>query len=154
MKATTLLCQHHRKLEHAVAALASQPQLRRPLLLELAGELMAHIAIEKTILLPCAERALVGSLREHHATLDQARVLLRGLADAVLDDEAFLSCLASMRDVLRAHVEREESDMFPALERVSDEYSLARLGDRMSAFRKAMLKPGEPTASVWASGAG
>ena len=141
MKATILLSLQHRKLENIVTALGSQPHLRNALLLELADELMAHIAIEKTILLPCAERATGVSLREHHLTLDRARSVLRALADTLLDEEQFAVHLESMREVLQEHVDGEENDLFPALERASDDYSLGRMGDRMSIFRGAMMRP-------------
>lgn len=140
MKATTLLLKQHRKLEGIVDALETQTHLRNPLLLELAEELMAHIAIEKTLFYPCAQRALDASLRQHHAALDRARVALRSLAEPGLGAALFDEKVAVMKAVLREHVTLQEESLIPAMERVSDAYSLSRLGDRMALFHATMLK--------------
>jgi iron-sulfur cluster repair protein YtfE (RIC family) len=147
MKATTLLLKQHRKLEGIVDALATQTHLRNPLLLELAEELMAHIAIKKTILYPCAQRALDASLRQHHASLDRARAALRLLATPGQDARSFPERLDALKDVVHAHIVLQEETLFPAVERVTDAYSLGRLGERMEAFHAAMLRPKDPAAA-------
>ena len=57
MMATTLLRDHHRRLQRLLARLGSERQLRMPLVLQLVEELMTHLSLEDHFFLcPVADK--------------------------------------------------------------------------------------------------
>src|SRR6516162_199237 len=109
MKATILLERQHRNLQQLCEAVErGSARVRESLLPQLAGDLVAHFAVEEQLFYPavCAalhEDALARSDKSRHA---EARLQLeRVLAVSVEDDDGFAAAIGALRDVVERHAE-------------------------------------------------
>ena len=119
MKATTLLERQHRNLQQLceVVELGSA-SIRSSLLRQLAGDLVAHIAIEEQVFYPAAFEALregddVGMPARHAQVM---RALHRAL-DAPVQSEEFDRAITELRESFELHVAEEEAVVFPLMDR-------------------------------------
>jgi hemerythrin-like domain-containing protein len=138
MKATDLLHDDHETVDRMFDQLSTGntgSKSRADLRDDLVRELSVHAAIEEQILYPVArefvpavESEILEDLEEHHVM----KVLANELADLDPDDKRFAAKATVLAEVVRHHVEEEESDLFPVLEdRFSDE-ELEDLGESLA----------------------
>jgi len=132
MKATDLLKKQHRTAEAIFKKLLSHGAISAPaLLMELADDLAAHMEIEQKILYPAAravDRALVLESYEEHAL---AELALKRLLACAISDETFRAKVTALRELIHHHVEEEEGELFPKLEKAFDAQRLKALGKEM-----------------------
>jgi hypothetical protein len=113
---------------------------RLPLLREVEERLREHIALEEGVFLESVRGVLpsgVWLMRHTHATAIEACVRLMDLKD---DPEAFAVAVGSFRASLATGIEREEREVFRALEEGLTARELELLGDQM-------IRVGPPPAS-------
>jgi iron-sulfur cluster repair protein YtfE (RIC family) len=129
MKATRLLRKQHRKAEGSLKKLCHRHD--RDVLEELADELAAHMVIEETIFYPAVRQVkpeLVLESYEEHAI---AQLALKRLLATPGSDPRFIARATALKDLLDRHVEEEESDLFPSVEKHIAVDQLDTLGDKL-----------------------
>ena len=146
MKATILLERQHRNLQQLCEAVErGSARMRESLLPQLAGDLVAHFAVEEQLFYPavCAalhEDAVARSDKSRHA---EARLQLeRVLAVPVEDDDVFAEAMGALRDVVERHAEEEEEVLFPQLEGALDSGAMRELGLSMMSLYHAKVEAG------------
>jgi hemerythrin-like domain-containing protein len=131
MKATTLLENQHRKVEALFKKLESGRSDPQTVLEELANSLAAHMAIEHEFFYPAAKEVddeMVNESFEEHAL---AEVALKRLIATDTEDEAFAARVTALKELIQHHVEEEEQELFPKIEKALDEDTLASMGKSM-----------------------
>ena len=145
MKATTLLERQHRNLQQLCEAVErGSASMRASLLPQLAGDLVAHIAVEEQIFYPAAcvalcEDALMRSSRLRHS--QAMRALKRALGTSPEGDE-FEGAIAELRSSVESHAEEEEEKVFPRLERALDPSAMRELALSMMSLYHAKVEAG------------
>jgi iron-sulfur cluster repair protein YtfE (RIC family) len=139
MKATTLLERQHRKVEAILKKLQSGRAGASELLQELANDLAAHMAIEQEIFYPAVRRLdedLIAESFEEHAI---AELALKRLLSVSPTAPTFAARVTALKDLIEHHVEEEEEELFPRVEKKMDQVELKELGSRMKvAFEQAL----------------
>lgn len=131
MDATKLLEKQHRKVETILKKLERGNAAAEELVAELANNLAAHMAIEQEIFYPAiqsVDRKLILESFEEHAL---AEVSLKRLLATDPEADEFKARVTALRELIQHHVEEEESDLFPKVEKALGEDKLAQLGTQM-----------------------
>lgn len=145
MKATILLERQHRNLQQLCEAVErGSARMRESLLPQLAGDLVAHLAVEEQLFYPavCAalhEDAVVRSDRSRHA---EARLQLERVLAVPVEDDGFAAAMGALRDVVERHAEEEEEVLFPQLECAIDSGAMRELGLSMMSLYHAKVEAG------------
>ncbi len=129
MDAISLLKKHHRKAETALKKLVRSYD--EDTLHQLASELAAHMVIEETIFYPAVQRVkpeLVLESYEEHAI---AQFALKRLVSTPESDPRFRARATALLDLIHHHVDEEDGQLFPKVERSLDDEMLDDLGDRL-----------------------
>lgn len=140
----------HMALEHdalgamlrEVASIALSDELRRAVerLDGITRELTRHVWLEETVLFPMFEGGRVGAgsvtllLRREHRQMEERMAAMRA-ALIFADLDAFRSQHHGLLEIVEAHEHREESVVFPAIDRIADPVELAILVAELRAFR-------------------
>lgn len=128
MKATSLLKEQHRKVE----ALFAKIEKGNPnVLVELANNLVAHMAIEQEIFYPAVrslDRDQVAESFEEHSV---AELALKRALETDSDDEQFSARVTVLKELISHHVKEEESELFPNVEKKMSEADLDELAAAM-----------------------
>jgi len=138
MKATDLLKQQHRNVEALFAKIeAGEPALLK----DLASALAAHMTIEHEFLYPEArgvdEDAVLEAFEEHSI----AEVALKRALATDAEDESFDARVKVLKELIEHHVEEEEEELFPQVEKDIDSAELEAIGKKMEArFQEALVK--------------
>jgi hypothetical protein len=150
MKATELLKQHHKEVADLFERIESAEQAseKKALFEELAGKLAAHDGIEREIFYPACERKLTGD--EDREMLGEALVE-HGLVEFTLFNadrergKQFDARVKVLKDIVEHHVEEEEKELFPEVEKAFSSGELETLGARMeAAFEEKLEKDFRP----------
>jgi hemerythrin-like domain-containing protein len=131
MKATDLLEKQHRKVESLFKKLESGRSDPANVLVQLATDLAAHMVIEQEIFYPAARRVkqdLVLESYEEHAV---AQFALKRLLATDPDHDTFQAKVVTLKELIEHHVEEEESELFPKLEKALGAEQLSTLGKQM-----------------------
>jgi hemerythrin superfamily protein len=142
MKATTLLEQQHKKVRALFKRLESGRSDPAVVLAELADDLIAHMAIEHEIFYPAVEavdRSLVAESFEEHSLGELA---LKRLLATSPDDVSFKARVTATKEVVEHHVEEEEKELFPKVEKKLGDERLEALGKEMKARFNALRAGG------------
>lgn len=129
MNAIRLLHKQHRKAESALKKLTHGYD--RDVLDEVASELAAHMVIEETIFYPAVRQVkpdLVMESFEEHAI---AQLALKRLIACGPNDERFTARAKTLLDLIQHHVEEEEEELFPKVEKKLDSRQLDDLGQEL-----------------------
>lgn len=129
MDAITLLKKQHRKAETALKKLCRSYD--QSTLHQLASELAAHMVIEETIFYPAVRRVkpdLVLESYEEHAI---AQFALKRLVATPGRDPRFHARATALLELIHAHVEEEEQELFPKVEKMIDDETLDDMGERL-----------------------
>ncbi|MEY4545023.1 MAG: hypothetical protein RL685_1218 [Pseudomonadota bacterium] len=133
MKATALLESQHRKVEALFKKLEGGRSDPRATLEELANSLAAHMAIEQDIFYPRIKEVDAGVVNESYEEHAVAELTLKRLLMTDPEEEAFMARVTTLKELIEHHVEEEEKELFPAVEKKVDEEVLAQLGKEMKA---------------------
>ncbi len=122
MRSTELLAQQHVRLTTIFEELefTQNAEERLRLAAHLAEQLKLHAAIEEDVFYPTVERiggdaaAIVTEALEAHHAVD-------ALLDELLGSQLTPTTVAALRDLVRRHVEDEETRLFPLVQRLDDD---------------------------------
>lgn len=131
MKATSLLESQHRKVEALFKKLESGRSEPQPVLEELANSLAAHMAIEQDIFYPAIKEVDSDIVNESYEEHSLAEVALKRLLATDTEDEAFQARVTALKELIMHHVEEEEQELFPEVEKALEEATLNNLGKAM-----------------------
>jgi hemerythrin-like domain-containing protein len=132
MQATKLLEKQHRKVEGIFKKLEDEKGDAQALVIELANDLAAHMTIEQEIFYPAiqsVDRELVLESYEEHAL---GEVALKRLLAADPQAEEFKARVTALKELIEHHVQEEEKEMFPQVEKALGDERLEELGKQMA----------------------
>src|SRR5215213_1374347 len=134
MNAIELLKADHDKVDLLFQKVkATEESEHKALFEKIKEELEIHTHIEETIFYPKMkeepelEDIVLEGIEEHH----QAKIFLRELSSLTEDSEKFEPKLKVLMEDIMHHVQEEEGEMFPKIEELFDEATLAELGAEM-----------------------
>jgi len=133
MKATSLLSSQHRKVEALFKKLENGRADHGPVLQELANSLAAHMAIEQELFYPAVKEVdseMIDESFEEHAL---AELALKRLIATDHEENEFNARVVALKELIEHHVEEEEQELFPKIEKHLDEEELDELGKQMKA---------------------
>ena len=142
MKATALLEKQHRKVEAIFKKLEAGKTAAAPLLEELANDLAAHMTIEQELFYPAIQGVdpdLVAESYEEHAL---AELALKRLLATPPEAEQWKARFVALKELIQHHVEEEESDLFPHVEKKVEAEYLSDLGKQMKARFEEVVEAG------------
>ncbi len=147
-----MLRQRHRSLETRMAALEVDARSRRARVVQLAEELVAHATIEQLVVYPYAEHLLgVGDLS---LEIEHALDALLSVVGGIDSDRDFGYALARLAAVFERHVEGDETGLIPMIETMGDPEQLARMGETIEEFERAMATTRHEGPGFWPETAG
>jgi hemerythrin superfamily protein len=134
MKATQLLKSQHRAAEKLFGELEKgRPAAAPARVQELVSSLGAHMVIEQELFYPAVKQfkpdLVLESFEEHAA----AQVGMERLLLTDPQDESFIARVTTLKEMIQHHVEEEEEDLFPRVEKKMEAAELIALGARMKA---------------------
>jgi hemerythrin superfamily protein len=144
---TTLLKKQHRAVEKIFSALEKGKGDVANLLKELSDNLAAHMAIEQDIYYPAVKKVDEDLINEAYEEHSLAELGLKRLLDTKPKDEAFKARVTAVKELIQHHVEEEEEDLFPKVDKKLDKDLLAQMGAQMKA-RFDQVKAGGFDAAV------
>jgi hypothetical protein len=150
MNALQLIKQDHRtvkglfrKFERATGA--EQQKIGQ----EIIEELSIHATLEEQLLYPAlrerdprTDDKVLEALEEHHL----AKMTLAELDKMKVDDERYEAKMMVLRESVEHHIEEEESELLPKLERLLDPEILDAMGQEMLAMKDAVPNYPHPMA--------
>ena len=139
MKATDLLKQQHRNVEALFAKIeAGEPELLK----DLASALAAHMTIEHEFFYPQSrgvdEDAILEAFEEHSI----AEVALKRALVTDAEDDSFDARVKVLKELIEHHVEEEEGELFPQVEKDIDSADLEAMGAKMASRFEEVLAQG------------
>jgi hemerythrin superfamily protein len=139
MNAIELLKQQHQKVKHALEQM-SEGEGNASAARTLANELVAHMVIEEHIFYPRMKELMGDELYEE--SFEEHAVARFELARLLQSSGAGMKTRATvLKELIAHHVEEEEKEMFPKVQKKVDAAELDRLGVKMlAAFEKAVAK--------------
>jgi iron-sulfur cluster repair protein YtfE (RIC family) len=139
MNAIELLKKQHVKVTKALTKVADGKPATAEELRELADELVAHMVIEEHIFYPHVKELMKDMISESFEEHAVARFELARLLQASGPEKKTRALV--LKELLEHHIEEEQDEMFPKVEKHIDEEELVRLGEKMeSAFERAVEK--------------
>jgi hemerythrin-like domain-containing protein len=142
MNAIELLESQHREVEALFEKIEKAKSGRPKLLIELANSLAAHMAIEQDIFYPAVKEVDSDLVNESYEEHSLAEVALKRLLATEPDDEAFDARVTALKELIEHHVEEEEKELFPSVEKVLEAKTLEKLGAVMEPRFDEVLKSG------------
>jgi hypothetical protein len=133
MKATDLLKKQHEEVSALFKKISkARGRDKTKLFDELAANLVAHDAIEREIFYPACEKHM-GMTDELGEAIAEHGLVEFGLhkADAARGEDTFDYQVTVLKEIVEHHVEEEEEDFFPKVERALGAGRLEELGERM-----------------------
>ena len=133
MKATDLLEKQHRNVEAIFKQLEAGKTDPTPLLEQLSDALAAHMAIEQDIFYPAVraiDEDLVMEAFEEHSI---AELGLKRLLATDPEDPSFAARVTTCKELIEHHVEEEEEELFPKVEKKLGAAKLEEMGAVMKA---------------------
>ena len=142
MNGVEMLKQQHREVERLFEQFdaARSMQQRHEVFRKLADALAVHAVVEEQDFYPAVNQRgtsekVLESVEEH---LEIQRLLARMLLLAS-DDERFDRSMKVLRQNVAHHVAEEEHDLFPQVERLFDEKTLARIADAIARTQNDLI---------------
>jgi hypothetical protein len=149
---TELLRRRHRSLEARIVALEVDRRIRRPRVVQLAEELVAHATAEQLVLYPYAEQLL--GLRDLSVEIERSLDALLGVVGGIDDDLQFVVALARLSAAFEQHVADDETGLMPMVEALSSAEDLARMGQMVDDFERSLVSSRRDGPGFWPETAG
>lgn len=111
--------------------------------LDVCDELTIHSTIEEEIVYPALRQLNSGLADEAEDDHEEAKELIAEIEDLDPDDPAVDAMMTQLKKSVLRHVEREESTIFPVIERGLPDQSL-ELGSQAFALRQELLHQRPP----------
>jgi hemerythrin superfamily protein len=131
MKATQLLRSQHRDAKKLLVALEKGESASQATVEKLVKALGAHMVIEQEIFYPAVKSLkpdLVLEAFEEHAG---AQTMMERLLKTEPGDESFTARVTTLKEMIQHHVDEEEEDLFPKVEKQMETAELDALGEQM-----------------------
>lgn len=147
MKPTTLLERQHRNLQQLCETVErGSASMRESLLPQLAGDLVAHMAVEEQLFYPAACKALHEDewMREVRETQAQAKQSLDRAFVVPPGGDEFTRTISELRHIVDSHAVSEEELIFPRLEQALDAGAQRDLSNAMMSLYHAKVEAGYP----------
>jgi hemerythrin superfamily protein len=151
MNAIKLLKQQHREVEKLFKQLeaAKSAGPREKAFNDIADALAVHATIEEQHFYPGVkenqtEDILLESVEEH---LEIKRVIA-DLLDMDADDDEFMAKVKVLQEDVEHHVEEEEGELFPKVEKLFDDDALESLGAAMEETAEELRREGNPRDAI------
>lgn len=138
--AVDLLTRDHRLVDELFASFfQAAPQQLDPLARRLCKMIRIHSQIEEELFYPAARRAvgadaLVDDAERDHAETKQAVMRVESMTS---DNGAFKEAVEDLRDLIAAHVQSEESELFPKVRQAK--LDLVALGITLAERRDTLM---------------
>ena len=151
MNAIEMLKKQHREVaklfKEFEAAKSAGP--RRKIFEKIADALAVHATIEEKHFYPAVKKKqtediLLESVEEH---LEIKRVIADLLAMSA-DDENFDAKVTVLQEDVEHHVEEEQDDMFPKVEKLFDEETLEAIAVAMQETQDELIREGDPRNAI------
>jgi iron-sulfur cluster repair protein YtfE (RIC family) len=142
MKATTLLIRQHNKVKAIFKKLEKGGSDAPALVDELSNDLCAHMLIEQEIFYPAVKKMDEDLIREAYEEHSLAELSLKRLRGCDPKDPSFKAHVTATKELIEHHVEEEEEDLFPKVEKKLDEALLEELGATMRVRFDEVVKAG------------
>jgi hemerythrin superfamily protein len=144
MNAIELLKEDHNKVDRLFQKVKAdtEGEKHKELFEQIKQELEVHTHIEETIFYPRLkqepelEDIVLEGIEEHH----QAKIFLRELANLKDDSEKFEPKLKVLMEDITHHVQEEEGEMFPDVEKILGVAELEQLGAQMQEEKQKFKK--------------
>ncbi len=144
MNAIELLKDDHDKVDRLFQKVKAteEGEEHKELFKKIKSELDAHTHIEEKIFYPRLkeeeelEDIVLEGIEEHH----QAKMFLRELASLSEDSEKFEPKLKVLMEDITHHVQEEEGEMFPDVEKILGAAELEKLGAQMEEEKQKFMK--------------
>ncbi len=146
MKATTLLRKQHAEVKSLFAR--AEKQKAKATSEKIIKSLLAHMLIEEELFYPAireVDEDLILESYEEHAT---ARFTMTRIEETAGSDEAFEPRLTTLKELIEHHVEEEQDDLFPAVDKKLKNAASEALAEKMKASFDAYMK--QSTATLFA----
>lgn len=134
MKATDLLKQQHDEVKELFEKVesAARTATKRQVFAELAANLVAHDGIERELFYPACEEKmgmtdLLGEALVEHGLVEFSLYQ----ADQALGEDDFDYKLKVLKEALEHHIEEEEKEFFPKVNRAFEKDALESLGSEL-----------------------
>jgi hemerythrin superfamily protein len=150
MGAIEMLESQHREVEKLFAAFEkAKGEEQRAVFLEIADKLAVHAAIEERHFYPAAkakdtEDMLLEAVEEHLSV----KRLIADLLELDAEEDSFEAKVKVLQEQIEHHVEEEEEELFPKVEKLLDETTLEALEQEMTATQEELLAKGNPRDQV------
>jgi hypothetical protein len=153
MKATDLLKQQHDEVKELFEKVesASRSATKRQLFAELAANLVAHDGIERELFYPACEEEmgmtdLLGEALVEHGLVEFSLYQ----ADQAQGEDDFDYKVKVLKEALEHHIEEEEQELFPKVNRAFEKGALETLGTELEE-KFEQLKQGDYRAPLHAN---
>jgi hemerythrin superfamily protein len=151
MNAIDMLKQQHREVEKLFKQMeeAEDEETREETFVQIADALAVHATIEERHFYPSVKREqteeiLMESVEEHLE-------IKRAIADLLAMDAGsaeFEAKAKVLQEDVEHHVEEEEGELFPKVEKMFDRKALEAIGAAMQVTQDDLLRAGSPRAAI------
>ena len=132
MNAIELLEEQHREVEALFRKIErAEGREQKTLFAQIAEKLEAHTKIEEKFLYPNGRQADKEMTLEAYEEHNVAKALIAKIKKTKTSDETFMAKVTVLKEVIEHHVEEEEGEYFPKLEKTLGEEKLEELGEKM-----------------------
>lgn len=139
---STLLIRQHREVKAIFKKLEDGKSDPAPLVEALVNNLAAHMAIEQDIYYPAVKELKEDLVMESYEEHSLAELGLKRLLATSPNDDAFDARVTACKELIEHHVEEEEDELFPAVDRKMAKEDLNELAKRMKARFDEVLAAG------------
>lgn len=154
MNAIELLKADHEKVKTILTQLSESTdraiKKRTELLEKLEAEVAVHTQLEEKILYPAFKAAggkeqaeMYYEAKEEHRTVDS--LVLPDLKKTDPTKPEFAGRVKVVKELLEHHIEEEESEMFPQVEKLIPLNELNELGEKMKTMKSSLKKIVDPS---------
>lgn len=151
MNAIKMLKQQHRQVEKLFkeCEAAKSAESRQKAFIQIADALAVHATIEERHFYPSVketqtEDILLESVEEHL----QIKRVIADLLELDGDDEEFQAKVKTLQEDVEHHVEEEETELFPKVEKLFDDEALEAIGEAMQETQDELLREGNPRDAI------
>lgn len=139
---TKLLEKQHREAKALFHKLEKGGGNQKEFVQQLADALAAHMAIEQDLYYPAIKKIDEDMIYESFEEHSLAEVGLKRLLATKPSDRAFKAHVTAVKELIEHHVEEEEEDLFPKVDKKIDAGFLAELAAEMDARFEVVKKAG------------
>jgi hypothetical protein len=147
MNAIQLLQHEHQVAKRAFAQIQTAgPEDREPLWAKLRPELKVHEQMEERALYgPVADQVgskdqTLGQWRErHHEEVMKAEELIQQIDQLDAESDEWMDKVATLQEALEDHIQEEEGDIWPRIQKVWDAAKLERAGQEMETLKRELM---------------